>query len=352
MRLIPFLGFLALCQAWQISIEPTGEEGIVRASVSNIFEKPMTFCIWGSPLDAHSDVFKANLFDIASPSGDSAEYIGIIAKRHPTLSDFVTLQPGQTLQTTLNLFKGYYFPVVGEYKVSVNTKVKIHFGEVEMSFISEELSSWDFESMTSNALGVEIAHPLPAPYWGEPSNETSGNLGNPAPKTNCNSGTQVSQINTAGSNAITATTQGINYLPTSCASTLRFYVEWFGACDSNRYTTVKNCLSRVRSGLQASYPVDCAGSSCTANTYAYVYPTDTTHTVYVCGYFWRVPSTNCRLDSQPGTLIHEMSHFNNVCSTRDVTYGVANCRELARTRPQDAVQNADNYCFYTDSCPS
>jgi len=321
----------------------------VRASVKNVFEKPVTFCIWGSPLDAHENVFKANLFDIESPSGD-AEYIGIIARRHPTLSDFVTLRPGQTLETMLDLFKGYYFPVAGEYKVSLNTKVKIHFGEVEMeTLINEGFSSFDFEPMTSDAISVKIAHPLPAPYWGEPSNET---LGNPAPRANCNSGSQVSQINTAGSNAVSASTQGINYLsPASCSTALTYYTRWFGACDSNRYSTVKNCLSRVRSGLQASYPVDCAGSSCTANTYAYVFPTDTTHTVYVCGYFWRVPSGNCVMDSQPGTLIHEMSHFNNVCSTRDVTYGQQNCLNLASSNPNSAVQNADNYCFYTDSCP-
>jgi peptidyl-Lys metalloendopeptidase len=217
------------------------------------------------------------------------------------------------------------------------------------TLINEGFSSFDFEPMTSDAISVKIAHPLPAPYWGEPSNET---LGNPAPRANCNSGSQVSQINTAGSNAVSASTQGINYLsPASCSTALTYYTRWFGACDSNRYSTVKNCLSRVRSGLQASYPVDCAGSSCTANTYAYVFPTDTTHTVYVCGYFWRVPSGNCVMDSQPGTLIHEMSHFNNVCSTRDVTYGQQNCLNLASSNPNSAVQNADNYCFYTDSCP-
>jgi len=114
---------------------------------------------------------------------------------------------------------------------------------------------------------------------------------------------------------------------------------------------VKQNLNATLGGLSASYPVQCGSSTCCSTCYAFVYPTDNTHVVYVCTYFWRVPSGNCVMDSQPGTLIHEMSHFNNVAATKDVTYGQQPCKNLASSNPASAITNADNYCFYTDSCP-
>jgi len=274
-------------------------------------------------------------------------YIGILERKVPTMSSFMTLQPNQRIQTSIDLAKGYWLPS-GDYKVSLDTMVRVHVGEIDFEGVPD-LSTFEWYPMTSNTVQVEVTQDVSSPVWGETA-PTNGSLGGPSPKANCNSGTQVSQINTAGSNAITAAQQGLRYLPAGSCQAKDGYVTWFGACDNTRYTKVRNTLTATISGLQANYPVDCAGSSCTSNTYAYVFPSDTTHTVYVCGAFWRVPSRNCVLDSQPGTLIHEMTHFNNVAGIGDVTYGVTNCKNLARTNPSQAVNNADNYCFYTDSC--
>jgi len=52
------------------------------------------------------------------------------------------------------------------------------------------------------------------------------------------------------------------------------------------------------------------------DVFAYVYPDDKTYTVHLGGSFWKAPS-NLAFDSQPGTLIHEVSHF---LGTDDVTY--------------------------------
>ncbi|XP_042335804.1 uncharacterized protein LOC121937027 [Sceloporus undulatus] len=51
--------------------------------------------------------------------------------------------------------------------------------------------------------------------------------------------------------------------------------------------------------------------------YAYVYPDDETRTIYLCGLFWNAPKY-LEKDSQPGTLIHEVSHF---LGTHDIAYG-------------------------------
>ncbi|XP_062974748.1 uncharacterized protein LOC134393620 [Elgaria multicarinata webbii] len=49
---------------------------------------------------------------------------------------------------------------------------------------------------------------------------------------------------------------------------------------------------------------------------AYVYPKDEKRTIYLCDYFWKSPKYLERT-SQPGTLIHEVSHFLNF---EDLTY--------------------------------
>jgi len=266
------------------------------------------------------------------------------------------LLPGQSINSSLDLFKGYWFPKKGGYLVSLMSTFRVRLGamnlgldEFEESLMKSGLEEFSYEEVVSNAITAQITKLFPYPF--DLSYNSTGLLGGPSPKSNCDV-SRSSQIKTSGTNAISAAAQGRNYLnAATCSASLIYYVEWFGVCDATRYTKVKNDLTAISSGLNANYPVDCAGAQCSPNTYAYVFPADTTHTVYVCAVFWKVTTNNCVLDSQPGTIIHEMSHFNNVARTNDVTYGLASCRNLAKTSPNQAVTNADNFCFYTDSCP-
>jgi hypothetical protein len=53
--------------------------------------------------------------------------------------------------------------------------------------------------------------------------------------------------------------------------------------------------------------------------YAYVYPTDKAHTVYLCPYFFaKNDEKPLSQDSKIGTLIHEVSHFKDVLGTDDL----------------------------------
>jgi len=282
-------------------------------------------------------------------SGLHAQYIGIIEKRRLVSSDFFTLNPGQSRNVTLDLLKGYWFPVKGDYKIAMMTAIQAFRGPVDpKELVQNGLQDFSREMLFSDPISVEVVGLSHAPVWG-PAPEQ--NLGGPSPKTNCPA-SNATTIRTSGSNAITAAQQGYNYINAAACSTSRtYYIEWFGACDTTRYSKVRTNLQSITNGLSATYPVDCQGSSCSSNTYAYVFPSDSTHTVYVCAVFWRVTSNNCVMDSQPGTLIHEMSHFSNVAATQDYTYGITNCKNLAKSNPSQACSNADNFCFFTDSCP-
>ncbi len=56
-------------------------------------------------------------------------------------------------------------------------------------------------------------------------------------------------------------------------------------------------------------------------------------------------------DSQGGTLIHEMSHFDVVAKTDDFVYGQAGAKNLAITEPDNAVMNADNHEYFAENNP-
>jgi peptidyl-Lys metalloendopeptidase len=335
--------------ACQLPVRLSGDAEALTVSLTNLNSQPVVFLVYDTPFDTHNEVFHANIFNIQeSTTGAEPVYSGIIIKRHEVITDFMTVRPGQTISATLNLHKGYNFPEVGEYTVKLSTVMQMYQGELGDS-VEEALASLTSAPLVSDTLDVKIIEKSPPLQW-EEFNFTMA--GNPAPRANCNQGTWPSQLSTSGSNAITACSRGINYLNNGRAcSQQTSYITWFGACDTTRYSTVTNNYNKIRSGLQASYPVDCAGPQCTASTYAYVYPADTSHLVYVCGYFWKVTTGNCVMDSQPGTLIHEMSHFNNVAATQDYGYGQANCKNMAATNPARAIANADNYCYFTDSCP-
>ncbi|NXL95982.1 PLMP metalloendopeptidase, partial [Alectura lathami] len=59
-----------------------------------------------------------------------------------------------------------------------------------------------------------------------------------------------------------------------------------------------------------------------AKSYAYVKKNTQDHTIYLCPLFWQAPS-ELKKDSQPGTLIHEASHFLGL---HDITYATASFR--------------------------
>lgn len=59
---------------------------------------------------------------------------------------------------------------------------------------------------------------------------------------------------------------------------------------------------------------NCGGDRCRTNVFAYVFPTDSDHNVYLCEAYFRATQSR-GWDSTPGTVIHESTHFNDVLGT-------------------------------------
>jgi len=140
------------------------------------------------------------------------------------------------------------------------------------------------------------------------------------------------------------------------------FEQYFGSSDESARDDVTKKLEKMRdlnSSMSASNFKDGSASDLGdptgySNTFAYVYPDDKTHTVQLGPLYYTAPETGT--DSRHGTLSHEMSHFSDVAGNDDVSspvcggtcYGKPNAEALAKSSPEDARRNADNYQYYLE----
>jgi len=272
-------------------------------------------------------------------------YLGIAQKRFPIPSDLMTIRPNQTLKVSLDLLKGYWFPSLGEYEVTFSAPVFIREGLVD------NLRLEDFESvlLASAPISVIVTNHVPMPSLFSPTVPSVTNkVGTITTFNNCSTAVQDAS-RTADSRALSIVNSVRSYLSgKSCTvGDLARYVTWFGTCDANRFKTINDHFNSIQNRINGGYRMTCGSSSCGANTYAFVYPNDSTFTVYVCNAYNNAPA--CAYDSKPGTIVHELSHFTPVCGTQDYAYGTANCQNLARTDPNRAINNADNHEYMAEN---
>jgi hypothetical protein len=81
-------------------------------------------------------------------------------------------------------------------------------------------------------------------------------------------------------------------------------------------------------------------------SYAYVYPSDSQHRVFVGDLFWQAGQHPP--DAKAGVILHELSHFNDVDGTGDHWYTIAVAREFAENRDSRAIDNADNIEYFLE----
>jgi len=152
--------------------------------------------------------------------------------------------------------------------------------------------------------------------------------------------TENNQINSAASQQKPMINNAVQRINEGDSAT---FTEWFGEYTNERWNTVRDGINSIADNSVVAYKCDDR-----TGVYAYVYPTDSSHTIYCCKVFWNIPVVG-GFDTKAGTLIHELSHFNNIAATRDWVYGTPGARDLARSNPTRAVNNADNYEYFSES---
>ena len=184
-------------------------------------------------------------------------------------------------------------------------------------------------------------------------------LADPVPCT----GSDLSSATTAQSDAKGSLDSAIHFLAGGDAKTLQLVARWFGQADPASLDKVTAVLSQTSDWVskvalyciyendgtlvkQVQAPdgsitlVDQAG-----DTYAYVDPGDLTK-VNLGLAFFQAPATG--IDSQLGTIIHEVTHFFITGNTQDVQYDQSKCLALAQSDPAGALANADNYEYFVE----
>lgn len=300
----------------------------VTVTFTNISDSPVRL------LSDRTPVLEGIVADILNVSlGDKpVDYIGRIYKRPaPTESDYLTLNPGESISGIASLWDNYDLSVSGTYTIRYNTEVLAPTADDEIA--------------SSNVITLEIEgrEPRPNPDEDELEFETKVVNGSSEKFKGC-SEAQKAAILMAREHALNYADDAYDYLV--AGSVTSRYTTWFGAYDSSRYSTVRNHFRKIRDVIDnEDIKFYC---NCNDNSYAYVIPISN-YKVHLCRAFWDAPMTG--RDSKAGTLIHEISHFWWVAATNDKGRGQVESQHLAITKPNKAIKNADSHEYFAEDTP-
>jgi peptidyl-Lys metalloendopeptidase len=296
-----------------VSVAPA-LNGAVSFSITNEGVEPAEFLTYGTPFDGETLFFP--VLNITTRGGISVPYNGPVARfvYPPPKTATIQLPPGSTLSVLLRASEYYDLPVEDDYVVSI---VLPRFNPtLTEARINEEPTTARLVPGTGRKQGT-----------------------NRAGFTNC-SGTQQTQVTTAAGDGLNQSNRAYSCLNGRTCSSLN--TRWFGTTvGSTNYNYDVDTFAKVNKYLNNGINAYCNPAGCGPNVYGYVYPTDSTKTVYLCGAFWNVPN------ERANTIVHEESHFNDgtLRGTDDYTYGEISCLALANSSPSEASHNADNVCF-------
>lgn len=336
--LAAWLALPALAQDVTVTVAPLREkfarsdEVLVRVTLHNASALPQFLLKWHTPVAG----VEAPLFEVLR-DGQPVRYLGIKAKRAaPAPADYLRLEPGASLSSTVELSALYEMNVTGPYQLRYRSASSGLFAASGMRPTAGLLASHPVEIWIDGRLPRGVRPPARQAFSG--------------------AGLEFSKCSNAQQEQLTAALDAGKAMAVDAHAYLAAgaggsqygarYGAWFGAFDSGRATRVSTNFTAIRDAFETKpVAIDCG---CDADYFAYVYPARP-YTIWVCKAFWTAPLTGT--DSRGGTLLHELSHFDVVAATDDHVYGQQGAGELARTDPARAVGNADSHEYFGENSP-
>ncbi len=331
--------------ALQTELSPVddGQRVTVRLTFKNTSDKDLYFLAYETALRGiERDIFVVEL------DGERMPYTGIVAFRAgPTKEDWVQLAPGTEISEVIDISGAYDTRRSGTYTVRYNSVQQIHQGVVptvatqslaaDSQYVGKGVSSQSIAVTISGTPEVATdADPFSTPGIAPDSVSTDKLIG-PFATYDCQN---PSVINSAQSTARSRALRAYN----AATSFNSWYQSWFGNSSSS-VPTVRSRFSNAynRLGQNVDYYCGSYAPYCSSGIVAYTYKT-TSNRMYLCSAFWSY--------SDKGHVVgHEAYHWNTVAGADDVTYGYSQCQNLARSRPNDALRNSDNYAYAADTAP-
>jgi len=335
-----------------------GEPVRLTVEVENRGNEPLRLLGWGTPFE---EEFTASFLTVKR-DGETLPYDGKLVKRgDPSGEDYLTIEPGGTAETSVDVSAGYPIDRPGEYTVAVDANASDAFtvseGEGEAARSREQHEPLSLSSPTASftVLSGEEPRPTdgerarteqPQAEGGQQFEEGEGEGGEGeggAIEPNLIGGTAEQQEETriAHQNAQSIASLAASRLVAEEVDAL--YATWFGEFDQNRYEAVTRHYEQIDGALttrQLNYNL--TGEGCKPGIFAYTYFGH--DTVWLCSAYMEAPETGS--DSKFGTLVHEWSHA--ICETQDHVYGESACENLAATEPEKAVTNADSHEYFAE----
>ncbi len=305
------------------------EDVLVTVTLSNPTKHSVRVLKWFTPAEGMEEPLFAVTRD-----GQAVAYSGPRFKRPAvTGNDYLTLKAGESLTTVVDLGGSYDLSESGRYEIAYNVS---SYGLFDHKQAAASLR----DALTSDRIGIKVD--------GRTAKGKPPPPGGPGPGTSvfraCTTAQQSALI-AARTAARSYAANSVTYLSGSTMG-LR-YTTWFGAVTLTRKNTVSSHFTAISGAMNtAGITFDCSSKR---NVYAYVYP-NLPYTIYLGKVYWTAPGIGT--DSQAGTLIHEMSHFDIVANTDDVVYGQAGARNLAISDPEAATRNADSHEYFAENTPA
>ena len=307
---------------------------------------------WGTPLDGMTSDCLA-----ATCNKKKLEYDGVYMKRGtPGPEQFLHIGAGETLSKAFDMSEAYDMTKAGKYTIKIDSYIEYTVGNVKgMNDLSKSQIQKKIVHLSSPAVSFQIV-------GGSSSRGTLGQKARFLEKRNQFSRNGVSKasqnrdnslldpiINGASAELKTATEtahgaafNNIESAITETSNNGQRVKTWFGegsASDANDvFTTMSSILKRD------TITYDLYKTGCSSGTYAYTYKGS--RKVYLCK-LYDDAETQSGFDNKMGIIIHELSHA--LAYTDDIVYGQSACKQLARTKPSDAVKNADNFEYFVES---
>ena len=328
-----FLSTMLLHSETLLSVQLSSDKeykssGKILVTLKNNSQNSVKILKWNTPLEKN---INANIFTIRGQKNEIT-YIGRHVKKvQPTQKDFTLFEAGEERQIWVDLPLYYNMIQEGNYTISYNSPFIILKDNDKHKLIRKEF--YKKSPLTISfipSVKKVIERKIDANFVGC-SQDNINTLNK--------SHIEAIKIAKKASDAMNSASQN---------TTAPRYTTWFGDATSSRQSKVTSHFEKIYNALDTKQlKFDC--STCNEDgVYGYVY-TNQPYQVYLCGAFW---SANINgTDSQAGTLIHELSHFIIIAGTDDHVYGQYDAKNLAKTNPDSAVDNADNHEYFAEDTP-
>ena len=315
-----------------------GEDVTCQAVISNNHDEDYYLLKRNTPLEK----IRSHIFNVKKGRNTLVQYDGFLYKRAPPTEEEYVLVPGKTsVSSKVVLSDAYSFDGPSVYSVQLDTQV-LYSKSLSAAPLSQPLSS--------NTRHFFLANTGKAPKLTEP--EVIRRNKKPTPVANTQ-WTGLAEPTFSGGWPASEKTNTKEvyqiaddkmYDSYEAVGDNALYRKWFGAADSGRINTVENVyLDMYLATENTVFDFVYHGSDCDSTTVAYT--CFNCRDISFCDIYFSFPNTG--INSKMGTIIHELTHALE--SIPDREYGTADCKSLASNNPADAIDNADNYEYYSES---